>query len=221
MDLQTRLKSVMFKLLPSAILQYLRKVHYLNKLKSFSEKDEVDLSAIKYLIRQGDSAIDVGANYGSFTLFLSRLVGDGGHVYSIEPIPVIFEVLANNVKKLKLHNVNLFDCAISDQGGSAIMEIPKWNSGGENFYRAKVIESTNQDASLRHFPVRIKTLDSLLHDISSNIAFIKIDVEGHELQAINGAMHLLHHFKPALLIEVSGNPDDYVSLAGLYHNIAN
>lgn len=189
------------------------KVHYLSKLRSYSkhnnfEQLEPDFAVVKNLIKHGECVIDVGANFGFYTLFLSRLVGTKGNVYSIEPIPRTYKILLNNINKLKLGNVEVFNYAISDKDGSVIMEIPKFDSGGENFYQSKIVANTEQDPSLISFKIDTKSLDSLLFAKSKEFSFLKIDVEGHELQVINGAMKLINRFKPVLYIEVSDNPDD-------------
>jgi FkbM family methyltransferase len=148
-------------------------------------------------------------------------LGERGCVYTIEPIPLTFEILSNNVKKLGLSNVRLFNCGISDNDVSAIMEVPKFDFGADNFYQAKIIDNVKQDSSLKHFEINLKSLDSLLNDRLNNIRFIKIDVEGHELQVVNGARQLIKHSKPALYIEVSDNPDDAQSSTGKLFDVLN
>ena len=195
-------------MMPDPLLLCIKKFYYVRVLKSLSE-EEIDLKTVKYFVNPGDLAIDVGANIGVITLFLSRLVGDSGCVYSIEPNPMTFEILSHNVSKLKLNNVNLLNYGISDKNRLAIMEVPKYdNSGNENFYQSMIVDSSKKNNLLRHYKVELKSLDCLLSEISQKVSFVKIDVEGHELQAIKGAMQLINQFKPALLIEVSGDPDD-------------
>lgn len=202
------LKSLVVSMLPETILLPLKKIHYRRFLKTASEDDEPDLKIVKCLVAAGDTAIDIGANIGLFTLFLSRFVGEKGKVYSFEPIGVTYKVLSSNMSSLKAGNVNLFNYGISDKNCSARMEIPKYASGGENFYQAHLVDSTSEGKSGRHIDVKMMTLDSLLPTLGGTVGFIKIDVEGHELSAINGGLRLLSDHMPALLIEISGNPDE-------------
>ena len=67
----------------------------------------------------------------------SRLAG---RRHSIEPIPVTFEILRANVRRLRLSNVVLMNCAISDVNGFATMEIPLWEAGGENLYMQRLCQ---------------------------------------------------------------------------------
>jgi len=207
------LKKKLLNALPDRMLYPVLKSHYLRKLRRFSEDDEIDIKVVRYLVRTGDSVIDVGANIGVYTVYLSKLVGPNGNVYSIEPIPPTFDILSNNVKKLGQRNVWLLNYAISDQCGSTKMEIPKYLSGGENYYQARIRENGNVPSMLRRFDVVTTSLDTLLFGSGRLITFMKIDVEGHESQVIKGSLGIIRKYKPALLIEISGDPDDDQSKA--------
>jgi FkbM family methyltransferase len=141
-------------------------------------------------------------------------------VYSVEPIPLTFEILSNGVRKLSLNNVRLFNCGISDKDGSGIMEIPTYESGGENFYQARIIKEKKSDPSFRDCAVVLKSLDSL-SSTKKNVCFIKIDVEGHELEVIKGAKQLIERFMPPMLIEISGNPDEINTSASRLFGLLN
>jgi FkbM family methyltransferase len=203
-------KELILRLLPQDALHIAKKIHYARVLSSVSERDELDFKVVRFLVSEGQSVADIGANFGMYTKYLSDLVGASGHVYSVEPLPSTFDLLRSNVKKLKLSNVELTNCAISSSDGSVSMEVPKYKSGGENFYEARVVTRTD-DRSLRRVDVSCSTVDSLFSGLP--ISFIKCDVEGHELNCVKGAARTIHNLKPAWLIEISGNPDDDKSSA--------
>jgi tRNA A58 N-methylase Trm61 len=102
-DIRDHIKGFILSILPDKILQAIKKVHYARALSAVSEGDEVDFKIIKQLVNPGDYVADIGANYGVYTKYLSELVGRDGCVYSIEPIPLTFEILYSNVKKLGLN----------------------------------------------------------------------------------------------------------------------
>ena len=131
-----------------------------------------------------------------------------GRVYSVEPIPLSFEILRSNVQRWGLKNVELINCAISDINGHVTMEVPLYESGGENFYGAHIVTKEVRHLPLRKVVVPSATIDSLFSELDSVIYFIKCDVEGHELSCIRGAIQTIGNFKPAWLIEISGDPDD-------------
>lgn len=211
-SIKTILKGPAISILPEKILQIIKKVHYARTLKSLSESDEIDFRVIRHLVNPGDWVVDIGANIGVYTRYLSELVGIDGHVYSIEPIPLTFDILLSNVKNLGLKNVETMNCAISDSSGSVTMEVPLYESGGENFYEAKIV-SENTDTELRRIRVQSRTIDSLFLESAHSISFIKCDVEEHEFRCVKGAIGIIKNLKPAWLIEISGDPDDLKSTA--------
>lgn len=203
--IQDRLKRFALRFLPDGLLVGLKKIHYIRALRSATEDHEPDLQIVRYLVRSGEVAVDVGANFGIYTAALSNLVGPAGKVLSIEPVPQTYELLAANIRKLGLANVEGFNLAVSAEDGSAWMEVPLFNSGSENYYEARIIDpSPGSDRRAVEVPARC--LDSLL-DAYSEVDFIKCDVEGHELDCLSGASRLLDRCQPAWLLEATGNPD--------------
>jgi len=178
-------------------------------LRHFTEAEWPPSAGVRDLVGPGDLVVDVGANIGYVTMLLSRWVGESGRVYSMEPTPVTFELLAHNVSRLNLANVALFPYALSSREGSAWMEVPRDSAGMDNLYESHLADAG--DASPggdRQCAVHTRRLDSLLHGRSLPVGFMKIDVEGHELQVLQGAEDVLSTDRPALLIEIGGNPDE-------------
>ena len=207
----SKFKRLALRFLPDRMLQNLKKIHYAKALRAASENGEPDLKIVRHLAGPGSHVIDVGANFGLYTKFLAELVQPNGRVYTIEPIPLTYEILTSNVKRLKLRNVEPFNVAVSDDDADVKMEIPQYTSGGENFYEARIVKTAKSPA-LRSVAVKARALDSLFGHLRQ-IDFIKCDVEGHELSCLRGAAGILRKTKPAWLIEISGNPDDAKSPA--------
>jgi FkbM family methyltransferase len=199
------LKSLALTLLPDRVLLRAKKLHYLRSLRRF---DPAERAILRVLIAPGDHVLDLGANVGWYTKVLSELVGPSGRVYSVEPVPVSFELLRHCVRKLRLNNVTLFNCAISDRDGSAVMEVPLYSSGGENFYEARLVERAVGSGRLRRFTVALRTVDSLFTAVPAEVTFIKADVEGHELPVLVGAQGVIRGSRPAMYVEVTSDPDD-------------
>src|SRR5580704_17095231 len=184
------IKRLALRFLPDRMLQNLKKIHYAKALRAASENGEPDLKIVRHLAGPGSHVVDIGANFGLYTKFLAELVQPSGRVYSIEPVPLTYEILTANVKRLKLRNVEPFNLAISDDDGEVRMEVPPYASGGENFYEAH-ISRTPSISGLRAIDVRARALDSLFGHLRS-IDFVKCDVEGHELACLRGAESLLN-----------------------------
>lgn len=201
------IKTLFLKFSPLAVLQLLKRWHYVRELENFNEHDERDLIVVKKLVEKGEVAIDIGANIGIYTKILSEKVMAQGRVYSIEPVPQTFSLLTHCVKKLGLGNVKLLNIGISDSNRSVSMVVPPYAGGGENFYMAHIVASSPKDVNKNTFEVKVQTLDSIFSEADEKVTFIKCDVEGHEWPVIRGAQKTIERTKPAWLIEISDNPD--------------
>jgi FkbM family methyltransferase len=191
--------------LPGPARRAARRAYYARLLRAAGERDEVDLAFLKHVVPRGACVVDAGASIGLYTRFLSALVGPQGRVYAVEPVPETFDVLASNVRRLGLDNVQALNYALSDVDGTLEMEVPLWPEGGENLYEARAA-APGAGSGLRRILVPSRKLDTLLPD--RTVAFVKCDVEGHELRGLAGAAETVRRSRPAWLLEVWGDPDE-------------
>ena len=205
------LKHIVLRLLPDAALWRIQGWRTARRLRREGPGDEPEFRPIPALLREGEGAVDAGANFGVYTFLFSRIVGNGGAVYSFEPVPLTYRALRAAVRRLRLRNVRLFPVGLSDRSGPAEMRSPPQSGGGANLYKTFIAEGEKRDRPGRSFRVRLATLDGALPAGTPPIRFIKIDVEGHELALLRGARRLLEESRPDLLIEVSRDPDDPTS----------
>jgi len=219
-SMQAVARRIVSTLLPDALQQVIRKAYYARLLKTLPADHEPEFTVVRCLVGPGDHVIDIGANIGVYTRYLSGLVGREGRVYSVEPVPPTFDILCSNIKRLGLSNVSPLNYAISDADGEVTMEVPLYATGGENFYRARIVTDSLSD-SLRRVRVTSRRIDSLLADLPGRISFIKCDVEGHERQCVSGARSAMSQVKPAWLIEIAGEPDDMNSDASATFQLLN
>lgn len=196
------LKKKIFQLLPTFLRRIIRRNFYFKKFTQASLQDEKDLQLIPMLIHQGDTVLDIGANYGLYTRFFAEQVGKSGTVHSFEPVPATFDVLKNNIEKAGLSQVNVHPLAISNQTGTATISVPMYPDGSENFYEATL----QHTACGKGMVIQTLRLDEWLHSFSA-LHFIKLDVEGHEPPALEGMQLLIEKFHPAFLIEIN---DDFI-----------
>lgn len=136
---------------------------------------------------EGGTFVDVGAHIGSHT---TRLAKYFEKVYSFEPNPDTFDLLALNTSKFE--NVFCIREALSNKNDYQKFKSERFNSG-----KSRITENTHESNSI----VQTKTLDQH-HKLLKNIRFIKIDVEGHENEVIAGAVDLIKKHKPMLMIEI-------------------
>lgn len=152
---------------------------------------EAELGLLPLLIRPGQRALDIGANYGTYALTLTRL---GARVDLFEPNPVIAAVLAAWARGKT--GVEVHALALSDRSGMADLVIPGAD-GVEHDSSAAI--AGGAVASGRRVEVPLAPLDSL--EIT-DAALIKIDVEGHEGAVLRGAAATIVASSPALIVEI-------------------
>ena len=147
-------------------------------------------------LREGDHVLDVGSNLGYYALLAARAVGPAGRVLGFEPAPDVFTILARNVARSGLTNVRVFPWAISDQSKAIEFygsEIPSWGS---------LIRERNL-LQARATTVPAKKLDDLLGEFPEfRPTVLRMDVEGGELMALEGAQGLLRKYKPRIFVEI-------------------
>ena len=190
--------------LPEGVQSRLRCLHYRRKLEQARLSDEPDLAAIGLLTKPGDTVLDIGANFGLFTRFLSESVGETGRGYSFEPTGDMYGVLSQNCSHLGLANTRAFRTALSDHTGASEMVIPVREDGTLNHYEASLSSDSGHSVAGKTVRVETCTLDDFCsHHGVDRVDFIKCDVEGHEIEVLDGARRTLLHHRPTLLIEVN------------------
>ncbi len=199
--------------MPRSVLQRVRLWRAPRIARRYKDADWLSAPIVKALVRPGDSIIDVGANMGYITARLAEYVGSEGRVYALEPVPDTFDMLERTVRTLGLKQVSAIHAGASHTSGTLAMSIPRYADGLENLYEARMVPDSEEGGQGRLVRVRTVALDDLIRSDKAAIRFVKIDVEGHERATLEGAKTLLERDKPALLIEVSGNPDDLHSSA--------
>ena len=164
---------------------------------------EKELSLINRFRDKSKSAIDVGVYRGVYSYKLSE---EFKHVYAFEPNPLIYPFLKKNLTKI-IKNLTLSNCALSNSAGIANLKIPTrsksiFKGNVEELYKLGLatIHKKNNFNNYESINVTKTTLDDNLQNI--NIGFIKIDVEGHEKEVIEGARNLITKYKPILLVEI-------------------
>lgn len=204
MSLQTSIRSTLFKLTPAKLESYLRRERYYRLVRDRAA--DLDLQRCCGFLQPGDTVIDVGANIGLYTKAFSECVGPRGAVHSLEPVPETFGYLSHNVKKLGLGNVFLYNLAVTASSGELRMSVPRMEAGFTNIYEARLDESGD-------VLVQARRLDDMFS--GTRPALIKIDVEGHEAEVLQGAEALLRKCHPALVIEVTSPlPEKFLTALG-------
>lgn len=153
------------------------------------------------VVKAGDIVLDVGANHGEYSLVFSKLVGKSGSVIAFEPVPDSVEYMR---KTLPL-NVTVIQTALSDHDGSEDIHVFKdFQMKGYTSLREPSLNYS--DFSVEVKKVGVTTIDSYLKRAGIiKVDFLKVDIEGGELDFLRGATRLLSDMRPKIMIEVSDN----------------
>jgi FkbM family methyltransferase len=140
---------------------------------------------LRELLTPGMRAVDVGANIGYYALLLANVLGPQGSIICFEPEPANVAELNRNIAANGLDNVEVIAKAVGNADG-----IASFSSG---------INSGIARDGKGDFTCPVCRLDTVL---TSHVDFIKIDVEGHECQVLEGAQRILRQHHPTLFVEV-------------------
>lgn len=152
------------------------------------EKQLVDFL---YPLVKGKIFIDVGANIGAYTLTLAK---SAAQTYSFEASASNAAILQNFVGISKLKNIEVINKAVSNMTGKIIQLFSSTDTGGNN--------TLFHDFGKGFETVPTITLDQFIADNKiDQVDVIKIDIEGSELAAFQGAHNLLGKCRPTLLVE--------------------
>lgn len=175
-------------LIPGAHLVAIKPV-----IEGFLKIDEREIKVIQSMnFPNARTAVDIGANWGSYTVMLARKFEK---VIAFEPIHKCAEALKSYAGTYKKQIV-VHEMALSDKSRTAefIQEKEQSGSGDRTGF-----SHLCQPGEIPTHTIQSKTLDSLgLVDVD----FIKIDVEGHEEKVIRGSLETIHRYKPIMLVEI-------------------
>jgi FkbM family methyltransferase len=163
---------------------------------------------IEQYVKPNTTIVDIGGHIGCHTLgilnhTLKNMIKNGvdisaTHVIAVEPQPFLYNILKynidNNDTPVKKTTLN---CGLSNINGTAFMQILDYSTCPNPGGRGVHINNRNDEM----MDVNIITLDSLNLE---NVSFMKIDVEGHEVQVIKGAMQTIEKYKPVMIVEILG-----------------
>lgn len=196
------IKRILFKSLGTkAYLRLISRV-YLNLISmGFMKKQHPEIHFLKKIIKKNYVCIDIGANLGYYSYFLSILAGPNGKLYAVEPVELFAEIWEKNLKKSKYDNFQIFRFALGEENKKIKMVIPVFN-GVLHHGMTRIKEDDAGNIALEAI-VEMKKPDTIFSELSS-IDFIKIDVEGYEHVIIKNMQDIIKQHLPVIQAELSG-----------------
>lgn len=172
---------------------------------------EPEIDLIAYVVKPGDTAIDIGANFGVYSYYLSRAVAPHGHVYAFEPMPATCDSFRTIGKVLRFKNVELFERACGDKPGVLNFTVPLQENGaiipGIVHQSARNNDRAGKERHARfqrqkEVPCEVVVIDDFLPNLE-RVSFIKCDVEGADFYALRGARKTIERNKPLIVTEIN------------------
>jgi len=183
------------------------------------------LKTLEALVRSGATVLDVGANIGAHTLHLARLVGEKGRVIAFEPTDFAIAKLRANLhanpeleKRVDLHQAFLVAVAGAPIDAAVASSWPVDGTAAD--------DAQMGSRAMKVSGAKAMTLDSVIAASGDpDVQLIKMDIDGHELEVLEGARGLLERRRPIIVMELApyvfhppGKFDQMVNLlAGLQY----
>lgn len=156
--------------------------------------------------------IDAGTFDGTTIIDFYKWIGNGvGTVYGMEPVEEMYKVATQRLMENKIINAKIFECAAwncnEELGMNLDVKVDGEIWGGNRI---------SQDGAMI---IKGKTIDNLLEENGSDVTFIKMDIEGSELKALEGAANSIRKYKPRLAISLYHKPEDVLEIPDYILNL--
>lgn len=182
-----------------------------DSLDIYGEFSESEVEVFRRYVKPDDLVLDIGANIGAHTIVLSQLVGENGTVLAFEPERINYYSLCGSIAINNCYNTVAFQQAVGNSQG--VIKVPLLNRTQTTNYGAIELNKDWSDSTTYEVP--IITIDAL---ILPKCNFIKMDVEGMEQIAIEGAVKTIARLKPILYLE-DDRPEKSASLRKYVSNL--
>ena len=159
----------------------------------FGYNDRKVFDVISCILHESDHGIDIGANYGTYTILMAKRVGPSGLVHSFEPQAKLCSMLYASIAANRFQHVFLHKLALSDHDGEESLY-----TSPESSSIASLCRSGDAGVEAR-IKVRVRNADEALRE-AGHAKLLKIDVEEHELVVLGSATRYLKETPPDYLL---------------------
>ena len=158
--------------------------------KQYFEKP--NLTLISRIVAEGDFCIDVGGGFGFYAVEMAKKVGKSGFIISCEPDLVNYKRCLISIQSRAYEDqVEVRNIGLSSRPGIGWLQIDKRNPANH-----KVIDTEKGNE------ITLETIDELFNQVGRVPSFVKIDVQGHELEVLKGARSLIAKKQTSFLVEI-------------------
>jgi FkbM family methyltransferase len=163
---------------------------------SFGGYEKKELPYVMKLIESNDVVLDIGANYGWYSLNIAKRCPNA-KIYAFEPIKRTFDILCENIKINAFENVNAFNFGAGKEDAVSEFNFNKDYSGATSMVNLLDREDVEK------IKCHIRNMDSFIQEKKiDRVDFIKCDIEGAEFFALQGMKNILEQYHPKLFVEM-------------------
>jgi FkbM family methyltransferase len=161
--------------------------------------ETLERAFVEDFLQPGMTAIDIGAHHGLYTLIAAKRVGPKGYVYAFEPSPRERQLLTQHIRLNRMRNVFVLNLALGNADGDTTLFLADGGESGCNSLRPPTVT-----AGTTLVRIHVTRLDDWLRQEGvAQVDFIKMDVEGGEMDLLKGAERCLERKpRPVILSEV-------------------
>ncbi len=194
------MREALLRILPKNVTNIVRWRRFRKNMRGFSRGHKFfhkEMDTIGNVLRKPSVCLDIGANYGLYSYFLSKLNHEN-KIIAFEPISSSFWVLKKTLSHFRLKNVHPVKIALDSERKKGKMVIPQNTTGLAYVSNTKPARSSDLIET-----VEIDTLDNAVKTLDlKKIDFIKCDVEGKELDVLRGGKNTIKKLKPIIQCEI-------------------
>lgn len=173
---------------------------------------EDEIQFVRKLLQPGNNAIDIGANYGLYSLSMAHAVGTDGAVWSFEPASSTAAWLTSSIQANGYPNITLDTRGLSNRTGTARLSL------NDNSELNEIIRDESNSAPSE--TIHLTTLDQAMEEYGwSRIDFLKIDAEGEEAAIVQGGAKFFQTISPLVQYEVKAGSTVHIDLVEIFKNI--
>ncbi len=173
-----------------------------HRVYKYSKSDQGEFAYIKKSIHQGDLVFDIGAHKAGYLYYMLQQAGKEGKVVGFEPQTILHTYLQKIKKLFHWDNVTIEHLALSNTTGQTHLYLPTDVPGKLTSQGATIVGHEQDENFKTAEKVTLSTLDEYCTQYQLVPQFLKVDVEGNELNVFIGGAALLKKYKPKILVEI-------------------